>query len=151
MDADSDRCATDLSDARVDVLGYACLVAIMTMGPGYHRTAQDRLRDLTVANGAPAPVVTSAGALVDGLHALDARRVALVRPYARPLTDLVVGYLEGEGIAVGDRVSLEITDNVAGRVPRSGRAVRHRRSAGPRGRGRPRSLGLRADALVAGN
>jgi maleate isomerase len=32
MDADSDRCALELSDARVDVLGYACLVAIMSMG-----------------------------------------------------------------------------------------------------------------------
>ena len=37
MDADSDRCAAELSDARVDVLGYACLVAIMSMGEGYHR------------------------------------------------------------------------------------------------------------------
>jgi maleate isomerase len=25
MDADSDRCAAELSDARVDVIGYACL------------------------------------------------------------------------------------------------------------------------------
>ena len=32
MDAESDRCALELSDARVDVLGYACLVAIMAMG-----------------------------------------------------------------------------------------------------------------------
>ena len=38
MDADSDRCALELSDAHVDVLGYACLVAIMTMGGGEHRT-----------------------------------------------------------------------------------------------------------------
>ena len=37
MDAESDRCALELSDARVDVLGYACLVAIMAMGLGYHR------------------------------------------------------------------------------------------------------------------
>ena len=31
MDAQSDRCALELSDAQVDVLGYACLVAIMSM------------------------------------------------------------------------------------------------------------------------
>ena len=36
MDAESDRCAAELSDAAVDVLGYACLVAIMSMGFGYH-------------------------------------------------------------------------------------------------------------------
>ena len=34
MDAESDRCAVELSDAKVDVLGYACLVASMAMGRG---------------------------------------------------------------------------------------------------------------------
>src|SRR5919205_4080067 len=53
MDADSDRCALELSDARVDVLGYACLVAIMSMGHGYHRVSQQRLHGRTVENGAP--------------------------------------------------------------------------------------------------
>src|SRR5438874_10629784 len=37
MDRDSDRCALELSDAPLDVMGYACLVAIMSMGKGYHR------------------------------------------------------------------------------------------------------------------
>ena len=67
MDAESDRCAVELSDARVDVLGYACLVAIMSMGNGYHRVSQERLHRKTVANDAPAPVVSSAGALVEAL------------------------------------------------------------------------------------
>ena len=43
MDRDSDRCALELSDAAVDVMGYACLVAIMSMGRGYHRESQKRL------------------------------------------------------------------------------------------------------------
>ena len=47
MDADSDRCAAELSDARVDVIGYACLVAIMSMGQGYHRASQKRLQEVT--------------------------------------------------------------------------------------------------------
>lgn len=37
MDRYSDRCAIELSDACVDVLGYACLGAIMSMGQGYRR------------------------------------------------------------------------------------------------------------------
>src|SRR5436305_4801717 len=61
MDRDSDRCALELSDARVDVLGYACLVAIMSMGRGYHRESESRLHNLTASNGGAAPVVTSAG------------------------------------------------------------------------------------------
>lgn len=112
MDADSDRCALELSDAAVDVLGYACLVAIMAMGRGYHRESEKRLHGRTVENGHPAPVVTSAGALVEGLHALGAKRIAVVAPYMRPLTDVVVGYIENEGIAVADSLALEIPDNL---------------------------------------
>src|SRR3954462_2707235 len=55
MDRDSDRCALELSDARVDVLGYACLVAIMSMGHGYHRASQQRLAGVTASNQGAAP------------------------------------------------------------------------------------------------
>ena len=112
MDAESERCATELSDARVDVLGYACLVAIMSMGHGYHRISEQRLRQRTIDNGAPAPVVTSAGALIAGLNALGAKRIAVLAPYMKPLTKLVVDYLETEGFAVASHVALEISDNL---------------------------------------
>jgi maleate isomerase len=113
MDRDSDRCALELSDARVDVLGYACLVAIMSMGPGYHRISEHRLHERTAENGAPAPVVTSAGALVDGLRALGAKKISVICPYMKPLTQLVVDYIENEGISVHDFKALEIPDNLA--------------------------------------
>lgn len=113
MDADSDRCALELSDARVDVLGYACLVAIMSMGLGYHRQSEQRLHERTVANGGSAPVVTSAGALIDGLHRIGAKKIAILTPYMKPLTALVADYIEHEGIEVLDALSLEIADNLA--------------------------------------
>ena len=113
MDAQSDRCALELSDARVDVLGYACLVAIMSMGKGYHRESQQRLSKVTQDNDAPAPVITSAGALVDAIKVLGAKRIALVAPYMRPLTELVVDYIEHEGIEVKVWHALEIHDNLA--------------------------------------
>ncbi len=121
MDSDSGRCALELSDARVDVLGYACLVAIMSMGRGYHRVSEERLRALTLENEAPAPVVTSAGALVQGLQAIGAKKIAVLAPYMKPLTALVVDYLEHEGIEVLDAISLEISDNleVGARDPRA--------------------------------
>jgi maleate isomerase len=74
MDRDSDRCALELSDAPLDVMGYACLVAIMSMGNGYHRVSEDRLHRVTMENGAPIPVVTSAGALIHGLQTLGAKK-----------------------------------------------------------------------------
>ena len=113
MDAESDRCALELSDARMDVLGYACLVAIMATGKGYHRVAQTRLRSRTQENGTDIPVVTSAGALVDGLKVMGAKRVALIAPYMKPLTRMVIDYIEAEGIEVVDAVALEIADNLA--------------------------------------
>ena len=113
MDAASDRCALELSDAHVDVMGYACLVAIMAMGTGYHRQSQARLEQAGRDNGHPAPVVTSAGALVDALKAMGAKRIALVAPYMKPLTGLVVDYIRSEGVDVADWRALEISDNLA--------------------------------------
>ncbi|MFC3337450.1 maleate cis-trans isomerase family protein [Paracandidimonas soli] len=112
MDRDSDRCALELSDARVDVLGYACLVAIMSQGLGYHCVSETRLHEVTRSNGAPAPVVSSAGALVRGLERLGAKKVSILTPYMKPLTQRVVDYIEHEGIAVHDSLSLEIADNL---------------------------------------
>lgn len=112
MDKDSDRCALELSDAAVDVMGYACLVAIMSMGKGYHNVSQKRLHQVTVDAGNPAPVVSSAGALVDGLHLMGAKKVSIVAPYMKPLTQMVAEYIANEGVEVQDYLALEIPDNL---------------------------------------
>src|SRR2546427_662619 len=66
----------------------------------------------TMKEGYARPVVTSAGALVAGLKTIGAKKVSIVAPYLKPLTGLVVDYLEAEGIQVADSISLEIADNV---------------------------------------
>ena len=108
MDAHSDRCAVELADADCDALAYACLVAVMAAGPGAHARAGSRL---TEAAGGQTPVVTSAGALLEGIRALGARRVAMITPYAPALTAKVVDYLADAGIEVVDSISLSVTDN----------------------------------------
>jgi maleate isomerase len=112
MDGDSDRCAAELADARVDVLGYACMVATMSMGLGYHCTSEARLHEVTRREGADIPVVTSAGALVEGLRAMNVKKISAIAPYPKPLTKLVVDYIQAEGIEVVDVISLEISDNL---------------------------------------
>ena len=112
MDDESDRCALELSDAAVDVMGYACLVAIMSRGAGYHRESQARLHGVTRDNGHPTPIVSSAGALTEGLKLLGAKRVAIITPYMKPLTQMVVDYIEAEGVEVVDSIALEIPDNL---------------------------------------
>jgi maleate isomerase len=57
-------------------------------------------------------VVTSAGALVDGLKTLGAKKVAILTPYMKPLTQLVIDYIQHQGIEVVDSLSLEIPDNL---------------------------------------
>jgi len=106
------RCAAELADARVDVMSTACLVAIMSMGHGYHRQTERELEEVVRANHCLAPVMTSAGALIQGLKILGARRISLMAPYMRPLTDLVVSYIENEGIEVIDSICFEIPDNL---------------------------------------
>src|SRR5690349_6606627 len=112
MNKEGLRCAAELADARVDVMSTACLVAIMAMGHGYHRQVERELTEVARANRSEAPVMTSAGALVEGLHTLQAKRISLLAPYTRPLTELVVGYIEAEGIEVVDALCFEIPDNL---------------------------------------
>ena len=112
MNAESGPAAAALADARCDVLAYACLVAVMAEGPGAHEVAEARLAAAARTAGHAMPVVTSAGALLAGLSALGARRVALIAPYLEPLTGKVCDYLAGSGVEVVDRISLGVADNV---------------------------------------
>ena len=86
MNKESLRCAAELADAQVDVMSTACLVAIMAMGLGYHRQTERELTEVARANRCLAPVMTSAGALVEGLKTLGARRIALMAPYMKPVS-----------------------------------------------------------------
>jgi maleate isomerase len=113
MNAQAERAATELADALPDVVATACLVAIMAQGPGYHCTAEDAITAALRAEGAQAPVISSAGALLDGIAALGAKRVAIITPYMKPLTQAVIEYLTDAGVEVVDSLSLEVPDNLA--------------------------------------
>jgi maleate isomerase len=112
MVADSDRCARELSDARVEVLAYACLVALMARGAGAHVAVEASLARAAAENGHELPVTSSAGALVRTLERMGAERVAIITPYMPALTDLVAAYIEASGFKVVDSLSLSVSDNV---------------------------------------
>lgn len=113
MNAQTERAALELADARPDVVATACLVAIMAQGPGHHCVAEAEITSALRSEGAKAPVVSSAGALLSGIEALGARRVAIITPYMKPLTAKVVEYIEDTGVEVVDALSLEVPDNLA--------------------------------------
>ncbi len=113
MNAQTERAALELADARPDVVATACLVAIMAQGPGHHCVAEAEITAALSAEGADAPVVSSAGALISAIDALGAKRVAIITPYLKELTAQVVDYIEDTGIEVVDALSLEVPDNLA--------------------------------------
>jgi maleate isomerase len=111
MNGQRERCVDELGDAGVDALLYACLVALMAQGPGEHQRTERAVTDQLAGRGQHPAVLSSAGALVEGLTALGARRIALVTPYLRPLAEQVVDYLRAEGFEVHDWAALEVADN----------------------------------------
>jgi maleate isomerase len=113
MVKDGERCAAELGDAEVDVIGYACLVALMACGCGAHVTTEQRIGEAAAPAGRKRPpIVSSAGALVRTLNSLGLKRVAVVAPYMPELTQLVVTYLEDSQIKVVDSISLAVADNL---------------------------------------
>ena len=118
MNAQRERCVLELGDAGVEAILYACLVALMAGGPGEHQRVESAVAEQLAAGGSDAVVRSSAGALVEGLRALDARRIALVTPYLRPLAEQVVAYLAAEGFEVAAWRALEVADNAeVARIP----------------------------------
>ncbi len=113
MVAASDVAARSLADSPVEVIAYACLVAVMCRGPGATTEVEKRLRSAVEEAANRPEIVSSAGALVDALRAVGARRVALVTPYLRPLAERVAETIAGEGFEVSEIVALEVSDNAA--------------------------------------
>lgn len=111
MNSQRERCVIELGDASPDTILYACLVAIMVGGPGEHRRIEGLVAEQLAAGGSRALIRSSAGALVEGLQRLGAKRIALVMPYMRPLAEQVVEYLCAEGFDVADWRALEVQDN----------------------------------------
>ncbi|MFD5179682.1 maleate cis-trans isomerase [Nocardia sp. NPDC058379] len=111
MNAQRERCVLEIADASPEVILYACLVAVMVGGPGEHQRVESAVAEQLATGDSKALVRSSAGALVEGLRALNARRVALVTPYMRPLAEKVVAYLEAEGFEISDWRALEVEDN----------------------------------------
>jgi maleate isomerase len=113
MVRDSERCAAEVADAGVDVIAYACLVAVMNEGPGSHAEIERRLAARAAQTaGHEIPMISSAGALVEALRVLGARRVAVIAPYVKSLTGMVCDYIGAGSIDVRRSVSLEVADNL---------------------------------------
>lgn len=111
MNAQRERCVLEVADADPGVILYACLVAVMVGGPGEHQRVESAVAEQLAAGGSETKIRSSAGALVEALRALDAKRISLVTPYMQPLAQKVVDYLAAEGFDIADWRALEVADN----------------------------------------
>ena len=84
-----------LSTPAPAVVAYACTAGSFVGG----RAGEQLLTDAMRATGVPAAVTTS-GATVAALRALDVGRVAVATPYDEAITALLVAFLEESGIGV---------------------------------------------------
>ncbi|HET8587420.1 MAG TPA: decarboxylase [Candidatus Limnocylindria bacterium] len=113
--ADDVGTAVDLlATAEVDVIAFGCTSCTYFVAP-------DEIRD-TIAAHASCPAVLTADAVVAALQELQVRRVALIGPRTRYVTDREVAFLESAGFEVVSSACLglgatEEERRAIGRVP----------------------------------
>jgi maleate isomerase len=100
-----------LSAVAPEVLAYAC-----TSGSFVGGTAGERAMSVAMQSSGEAPALTTSGALLEALQELDARRVAVITPYTKSVTDSLEDFLGEAGIAVTGRSYLGLTREIW-RVP----------------------------------
>ena len=91
-----------LADGRVELIAYACTSATLADGPDFD---QAFCAEITARSGLPA--VTTAGALVESIRDIGARKVAFTSPYVKQLAAEAVDFIEQCGIEVVSQVGFE--------------------------------------------
>jgi maleate isomerase len=94
-----------------DVVAYAC-----TSGSFVGGTVGEASMTAAMEEAGEAPSLTTSGALLTALQEIGARRIALVTPYTKSVTDSLENFLGEAGIAVTGRSYLGLTREIW-RVP----------------------------------
>ncbi|MGP3950217.1 maleate cis-trans isomerase family protein [Streptomyces sp. 7N604] len=90
-----------------EVVAYAC-----TSGSFVGGVAGERGMCAAMEQAGEMPAVTTSGALLDALHEIGARRIALVTPYTRSVTTTLEEYLAEGGVSVTGRAYLGLTRHI---------------------------------------
>ncbi|MEO3749129.1 decarboxylase [Streptomyces sp. B6B3] len=94
-----------------EVVAYAC-----TSGSFVGGVAGERSMAAAMARAGEMPALTTSGALLVALRELNVRRVAVITPYTKSVTDSLEEYLQEGGIEVSGRCYLGLTREIW-RVP----------------------------------
>lgn len=90
-----------------EVIAYAC-----TSGSFVGGTAGERAMAAAMGEAAALPAVTTSGALLAALAEIGARRIAVVTPYTKSVTDALEDFLGEAGVAVTGRAYLGLTREI---------------------------------------
>ncbi|WP_037772142.1 maleate cis-trans isomerase family protein [Streptomyces sclerotialus] len=96
-----------LSAVSPRVVSYAC-----TSGSFVGGVAGERAMCAAMRQAGEVPSLTTSGALLDALCEIGARRIALVTPYTKSVTDSLEDYLAEGGITVTGRAYLGLTRHI---------------------------------------
>jgi maleate isomerase len=107
MEKETSRAALELSDAAVDVICYGCTSGSLFRGLGHDRQIASKIEEET---GIPA--VVTAGAVIEALRALGAKRLSVATPYIREIEVLEKKFLEDNGFEITSITSLGLANNL---------------------------------------
>jgi maleate isomerase len=96
-----------LADAKVEAVAFACTSGSLIKGLGYDSKLAKRISEV-----AHCPALTTSGAVLDALKALNARKICLGTPYLSEVAAKEVQFLEGNGFEVVKEQSLGIKENL---------------------------------------
>ena len=107
MEKETEAAAKLLKDADVNLVIFGCTSGSLFKGLGY-----DLVVAKQIAQASGCPVVTTAGAVIEALKKLNARRICLATPYIREVNIREIDFLNKSGFEVVKTESLGIKENL---------------------------------------
>lgn len=107
MAGEAELAAKLLSTADVDLMVYGCTSGSLIRGVEWEASLVNRIE---VSSNTRA--VTTVGAVVEALRALDARKIRVFTPYTDPINRLEKAFLEAQGFQVASIRGLGLVDNL---------------------------------------
>lgn len=107
MECELENAAQLLADAGVEAIAFACTSGSLVRGLGY-----DSKLAKSISEAAHCPALTTSGAVLEALKALNARKICLGTPYLSEVAAKEVEFLKGNGFKVLKEQSLGIKENL---------------------------------------
>ncbi len=107
MESETERAASELQDANVDLLCYGCTSGSLFKGLGH-----DQALVQGIENETGIPTIATSGAVVEALQHVRAKKITVATPYIKEIDDLENRFLTANGFEVMKIIGLGLTRNL---------------------------------------